>query len=343
MNSTPILKIAFPEHLPLPEGETVLAADVGGTKTALALYERRGGAMSLLRQNVYASKNFSSLEDAVRHFTGESALPARLSIAFAGPVQDRKAKATNLGWSIDSDALSRELGIPQVFLLNDLEAGAYGLAALTPQDFLTVYPGKTPATGNAAIIAPGTGLGEGGLYWDGSALHPFATEGGHSAFAPVDAFDAELMLFLQSQYGRVSWERVVSGPGILKIYTFLRDIKKRDAPDWLEEKIRTSDPAAAISLGAQEGADICVETLRLFARYLAVEASSLVLKLKATGGLFIGGGIPPKIWNDDLQSVFLQQFFDVGRLRPLLELTPVYLVLNPHTALLGAAYYGFQA
>ena len=343
MNSAPILKIAFPKHLPLPEGETVLAADVGGTKTALALYEMRGGAMSLLRQTVYASNKFTSLEEAIRHFTGTSPLPARLSIAFAGPVQDGKAKATNLGWSIDIDALSRELGVSRVFLLNDLEAGAYGLAALNPQDFLTVYPGKTPATGNAAIIAPGTGLGEGGLYWDGSTFHPFATEGGHSAFAPVDAFDAELMLFLQSQYSRVSWERVVSGPGILRIYTFLRDIKKQEAPDWLEERMRTSDPAAAISLGAQEGTDICVETLRLFVRYLAVESSSLVLKLKATGGLFIGGGIPPKIWNDDLQAVFLEQFFDVGRLRPLLEMTPVYLVLNQHTALLGAAYYGFQA
>ncbi|MBK8196650.1 MAG: glucokinase [Lewinellaceae bacterium] len=227
MNSAPILKIAFPKHLPLPEGETVLAADVGGTKTALALYEMRGGAMSLLRRTVYASNKFTSLEEAIRHFTGTSPLPARLSIAFAGPVQDGKAKATNLGWSIDIDALSRELGVSRVFLLNDLEAGAYGLAALNPQDFLTVYPGKTPATGNAAIIAPGTGLGEGGLYWDGSTFHPFATEGGHSAFAPVDAFDAELMLFLQSQYSRVSWERVVSGPGILRIYTFLRDIKNR--------------------------------------------------------------------------------------------------------------------
>ncbi len=330
-----IIPIAFPERRSLSEGAQLLAADVGGTKTHLALFELLDGAPVLVKETVYPSKQFGSLAEAIRHFTGTAPLPQRLSIAFAGPVQAGKAKATNLNWSIDAADLSRELDIPEVFLLNDLEAAAYGLAALTEQDMLTVYSGKTPSEGNAAIIAPGTGLGEAGLFRDGSALHPFATEGGHADFAPRNTFDWELLLYLQKQFGHVSWERVVSGPGIHQVYCFLRDIKQWKEPVGLREKMKDHDPAAAIAQGAQEGIPICRESLRLFARYLAVESSNLALKLKATGGIFIGGGVVPKIWNDDLQAVFLEHFFQVGRLRPLIEAVPVRLVLNEKMALLG--------
>ncbi|MBX2893622.1 MAG: glucokinase [Saprospiraceae bacterium] len=336
----PLLPIAFPKRTPLLEGVPLLAADVGGTKTALALFEKRGGVLAIVREAVYPSKSFGSLAEAVRHFVGNGLRPARLSIAFAGPVQGGKAKATNLGWNIEVAALSQAMSIPEVFLLNDLEAYAYGLAALTPSDVQTIFWGTSPATGNAAIIAPGTGLGEAGLYWDGVALHPFATEGGHAGFAPRDEFDCTLLLFLEKKYGRVSWERVVSGPGIHQMYRFLRDVKSMTAPAEVEENMEYQDPAAAISLGAVAGHPICVETLRLFARYLAMEAANLALKLKATGGVFIGGGVPPRIWNDDLQAVFLEHFFQVGRLRPLLESVPVHLVLNERGALLGAAWYG---
>lgn len=332
-----LISIALPHRHPLPEGGQLIAADVGGTKTHLALCEMRDGAPVIVRDAVYPSKQFASLAELVAQFHGEAPLPRRLSIAFAGPVQQGKAKATNLDWSVDTRALSEALNIPQVLLINDLEAAAWGLAALTPADLVSVHPGNGPAEGNAAIIAPGTGLGEAGLYWDGSALHPFATEGGHTDFSPRSVFDWEFLLYLQRQFGHVSWERVVSGPGIYQLYRFLRDEKKRGEPAWLQEKMKTGDPSAAISAGAHEGCSICEETLRLFVQYLAIEASNLALKLKSTGGIFIGGGVTPRIWNDDLQAVFLEHFFQVGRLRPLLEAMPVHLVLNQRLALLGAA------
>lgn len=336
----PLVPIAFPKREALKEGVTLLAADVGGTKIDLALMEVQNGNLSIIRETVYPSRQFSSLLVAIRHFIGQSPLPERLSIAFAGPVQDGKAYATNLGWHIDTRVLSEETGIAQVFLINDLEAEAYGLAALKKEDLITFYAGNAAAKGNAAIIAPGTGLGEAGLYWDGSALHPFATEGGHTDFAPRNDFDWELLQYLHHKFGHVSWERVLSGPGICNIYNFLRDVKHWEEPAWLKENMKVQEPGAAIGAAAQEGCPICVETLQVFARYLAVEASNLALKLNATGGVFIGGGIPPKIWNGNLQAIFLEHYLQVGRLRPLMELVPVHIVLNTQAVLLGAAYYG---
>lgn len=336
----PLVPIAFPKRIPLQEGKRLLAADVGGTKTHLALAEVSGGEIAIVEEQIFPSKDFGSLSEVVRKFIGNTTMPGRLSIAFAGPVLDGKAFATNLGWTIDTRLMHKELAISQVFLINDLEAGAYGLAALKKNDLVTIYPGNVNAKGNAAIIAPGTGLGEAGLYWDGAALYPFATEGGHTDFAPRHPFDWELLQYLQQKYGHVSWERVVSGMGICNIYDFLRDVKRWEEPAWLKEKMKEQEPGAAIGAGAQEGCPICVETLQVFVRYLAVEASNLALKINATGGIFIGGGIPPKIWNNSLQEIFLEHFLKVGRLRPLLESVPVHIVLNPKAVLLGAAYYG---
>lgn len=334
------LPLAFPSIEPLAEGATLLAADVGGTKTDLALFAVADGRLKLLKEVVFPSKKFRSLAEMAARFNGQFPRPQRLSIAFAGPVQDGKAKATNLDWSIDVDQLRRELGIAEIWLLNDLEAEAYGLAGLRAEELVTVYAGGPASAGNAAIIAPGTGLGEAGLYWDGNALHPFATEGGHTDFAPRDAFDWELLLYLQNKYCHVSWERLVTGPGIEHIFRFLRDVKKWEVPDILHQKIKKYPLAAAIGTAAREDCPVCVETLRLFVRYLAIEASNLALKLKATGGVFIGGGIVPKIWNDYFQEVFLHHFFRVGRLQPLIESVPVQIILNPRTAMLGAALYG---
>ena len=336
----PLVTIAFPKRAPMRDGATLLAADVGGTKTHLAFVEVKGGDIHFGKEAVYPSKQFASLLEAIRLFIGDALPPERLSIAFAGLVQDGKAFATNLGWNIDTRQLGEDLGIGQVFLINDLEAEAYGLAALKEQDLATIYPGNAHVKGNAAIIAPGTGLGEAGLYWDGAALHPFATEGGHTDFAPRTPFDWELLQYLQAKHGHVSWERVVSGIGICNIYNFLRDGKHREEPDWLKEKMKVQEQGAVIGAGAQEDCPICVETLEVFVRYLAVETSNLAMKLNATGGVFIGGGILPKIWNKNLQAIFLEHFLRVGRLRPLIEAVPVYLVLNTRAVLLGAAYYG---
>jgi glucokinase len=335
-----LIPIAFPKRQSLKEGATLLAADVGGTKTALAWVEIRDGEIVITRESVYPSKQFPTLLHVIQAFMADTALPERLSIAFAGPVHDGKAHATNLGWDIDTRQLSLETGVSQVFLINDLEAEAYGLAALKEQDLITIYAGDASPKGNAAILAPGTGLGEAGMYWDGSALHPFATEGGHTDFAPRNVFDWELLQYLQQKYGHVSWERVLSGPGICNIYDFLRDVKHWEEPAWLQENMKNQEPGAAIGSGALEGCPICVETLQVFARYLAVEASNLALKLNATGGVFIGGGIPPKVWNASLQAIFLEHYLQVGRLRPLMELVPVHIVLNTKAVLLGAAFYG---
>ena len=337
----PLLSIAFPKRPILSDGSTFLAADVGGTKTILALVEVRGGAISFLKETVYPSKQFGSLAEAIRTFTADiTHPPERISIAFAGPVQDGKAYATNLGWHLNTRLLMEELDVPEVYLINDLEAEAYGLTALTEEDLVTIYPGHAEAKGNAAIIAPGTGLGEAGLYWDGAALHPFATEGGHTDFAPRNAFDWDLLQYLQNKYGHVSWERVVSGMGICNIYDFLRDVKRWEEPAWVQERMKNEERGAVIGSSAKEGCAISMETLRIFMRYLAVETSNLALKLNATGGVFIGGGIPPKIWSDHLQEIFLEHFIQVGRLRPLIETVPVHVVLNQKAVLLGAAYYG---
>jgi len=334
-----LVPVSFPIKEPLSDGSVLLCADVGGTKTDLALFELRNSQLSILKEAVYPSREFNSLSEIVRQFRIETPRPERFCVAFAGPVQAGKAKATNLNWVIDADELSRELHIPQVFVINDLEATAYGLAALLEKDLITIYPGENTRQGNAAIVAPGTGLGEAGLFWDGTALRPFATEGGHTDFAPRTEFDCELLLHLQKQFGHVSWERVISGPGIHQIYSFLRDIKKWEEPAGFLDRFNGQDPPAVIAIAAAEGIPICEETLRLFIRYLAVEASNLALKLNATGGIFLAGGILPKIWNEGLQQVFLQHFFEVGRMQSLMKSVPVYLVLNPQTALLGAASF----
>jgi len=308
MKSDSLIPVSFPVRESLPDGAALLCADVGGTKTDMALFELRDGHLSILKETVYPSRQFSSLTEIVRQFIKETSHPERFCVAFAGPVQAGKAKGTNLSWGIDSDELSKALRIPQVFVINDLEAEAYGLAALEDKDLITIYKGEKTQQGNVAIIAPGTGLGEAGLFWDGRALQPFATEGGHTDFAPRSDFDCELIHYLQQQFGHVSWERVISGPGIHQIYCFLRDIKKWEEPAWLLDSMKQKDPSAVIATAAAEGSPICVETLRLFVRYLAIETSNLALKLKSTGGIFLAGGILPKIWNEDLQKVFLKHF-----------------------------------
>lgn len=336
----PTISIAFPKRPAMSNGTRLLAADIGGTKTDLALFEIHKGELMLMREVVFTSHKFSDVAEMLQRFNGEKPIPERLSIAFAGPVQDGKAEATNLNWHIDTAQLSRTLGIPKVYLINDLEAEAYGLAGLAASELRTVYPGLANAGGNAAIIAPGTGLGEAGLYWDGASLRPFATEGGHADFAPRDEFDWRLLEYLQKKFGHVSWERVVSGPGIENIFRFLRDHKNWDVPASLRAKMKDHDMAEAIGLAAESDCPVCVQTLRRFVQYLAVEASNLALKFKATGGVYLGGGILPKIWNEHLEAVFFEQFVQVGRMQPLLESMPVYLVLNPKTALIGAALYG---
>ncbi len=334
------IPIGFPQKQRLFEEHYVLAADIGGTKTHLALCLVKEGRCIIEKDYKYASQDWNSFEAVVQDFAETTKLPDRMCVAFPGPVVEGKAQAANLHWNLDSKVMSKKLNIRNVSLINDLEANAYGLSALNKEDVSTIYWGNDKPTGNAAVISPGTGLGEAGMFFDGQDLHPFATEGGHCDFGPRSMMDMEILEYLQSKHDHVSWERVLSGPGIYTIYRFLRDVKKRETPVWLEKNIHDGDPAAAISKGAEDGCAICEETLELFVRFLAIEAANLALKIKSTGGLFIGGGIIPKIWNETYKEVFLEHFFPVGRLQSLIEEIPIHILLNSKTALLGAAFYG---
>jgi len=325
---------------------TLLAADIGGTKTNIALYRADPNGLSSLQEKRYLSKDHSSFMEIVRDFTGiigeltGGRAPERIAAAVAGPVVDGKSKLTNLPWVLDSEAMGKELGVPVRFI-NDLEATAYGMAGLGEDELVTLAAGDANAKGNIAIIAPGTGLGEAGLYWDGRHYHPFATEGGHSDFAPRTKTDVELFWFLQRQYGHVSWERVVSGMGIRNIFHFLTEGRHEDIPEWLSQRLKDEDPAAVISEAAIKHEDlVCAETMELFVRYLATEASSLVLKLMATGGLFIAGGIPPKILPLLQSNSWEGNFDNNGRMHDLSDRVPIHVVLNDKMALQGAAWYG---
>ncbi|MCB0547111.1 MAG: glucokinase [Phaeodactylibacter sp.] len=330
-----LIPITFPRQNPLPEGVPLLATDVGGTKADMALFVMENGLPVLQEEHRYASSQWDSLIDMARDFCVGTPLPKRMSISFAGPVKQGKAQGTNLPWDIDSHALRHALGMDDVFLINDLEANCYGLAALKEEDLEIIHPGEVVEPGNSAVISPGTGLGEGGLFWDGEAYRPFATEGGHAHFAPRDELDWRLFKYLAEQYGHVSWERVVSGMGITNIFRFLRDVEQMEVPASLEHI-----EAPAISRAAAEGNPISQRALKLFFRYLAWEAANLVMKFKATGGIYIGGGIVPKLWDATHRDIFNEHFFVVGRLASLVRMAPVNLILNQKTALLGAGWYG---
>lgn len=318
----------------------VLVGDIGGTKTALGLAQTQRDHVELDGLRRYASAEFASLDEIVRSYLQDTGVSCRFAaFAIAGPVRDRRSQATNLPWALDADAMEQSLGFSGVALLNDLEAMAWGLAALGPGDLAEIHPGDASG-GNACVVAAGTGLGEAGLFWDGLRHHPFATEGGHADFAPADAVECALLTFLQRRFGRVSWERVVSGPGIRSLYEFLLDRQGGASPQWLEDAFVTGDPAAAIAEAAAAGrCPLCVETMDLFFRLYGREAGNMALKHMALGGVFLGGGIAPKNLELLRRSAFLAGFFDKGRLEPLMRAMPVRVIIQSGTPLLGAARF----
>jgi glucokinase len=333
----------FPKYKDINEVITVLSADIGGTKTSLGLFITEGEKLKLLKDATFSSKQYPSFYDVIEQFLKENKpiFPDVLSIGVAGPVVNGAVKLTNLPWTLDRNQLRLETGIKEVYLLNDLEATAYGLAGVREDDLAYIYKSKQVIAGNMAVLAPGTGLGEAGMFWDGSAYRPFAAEGGHSEFSPRTNLDIELLRFLHNQYEIVSWEHLLSGAGIYNIYKFLRDVRGYKEPAWLSEKLETEDPAAVISHTAMRGLnDCCTQAMENYITYLAREATSLVLKLKATGGLVLGGGIPPKIYPLLRSELFHQEFQKSDRMELLLENVPIYIILNSKAALVGAAYYG---
>jgi glucokinase len=339
------LPLSLPRRNEIPDkGITVLAGDVGGTKTNLAIYHATASEIKPVQSTRYASADFHSVTEIIQRFLTEHSLarPDRISLGVAGPVLNGKVDVTNLNWVLDTAMIAKDTGVKEVVMINDLEAMAYGLAGLEPEDFITIHPGKAGSGGNMAVLAPGTGLGEAGLYWNGSAYFPFSTEGGHCDFSPRTDLDMELCKYLQEKHGVVSWEMVMAGPAVTSIYTFLRDVKQKEEPAWLTEQLITEkDDSAVISQAALHNkAAICVETMDLFVRYIARETSNLVLKMKATGGVFLGGGIPPKIAPLLLQEAFYRHYMDCDRMQHLLETVPIRIIKNDKTGLIGAAYYG---
>jgi len=323
-----------------PTNGNILAGDVGGTKTNLALYEYKDGQLFLIKQETYRTKEYSSLLDIITDFEVEEiAKIDSICFGVAGPITKGKVHGTNFPWDIDTEELIQALQLESIFLINDMQANAYGLAAICEKD-LDVLKYGSKIEGNAVIISPGTGLGEAGLYWDGSAYHPFATEGGHCDFSPRNDFDLEIWKYFQQKYGHVSWERLLSGQGIRDTYQLIRNVSGEKETEAFKAKMEKEDPAAVITKTALEGIDpVCGETLDLFVRFLAIETSQLALKFKATGGIFIGGGIMPKIIKGMNREVFTDNFMQSGRMNSLLQMVPVNVILNDNTALLGAAYY----
>lgn len=317
----------------------ILAGDIGGTNTRLALVEAAGDELRIEAEETFPSRERTSLEAAIAEFL--SLHPCTLtgaSIGIAGPVRNGRCEATNLPWVVDSRTVAKRLRLKRVGLINDLEANAYGIAVLRSTDFVVLNKGARSATGNRAIISAGTGLGEAGMYWDGALHRPFASEGGHTDFAPRNRLEMELLNHVLNRHRRVSYERLVSGPGLAQIYHFLRDARKGEEPQWLTEQLRGGDPAPVISKCALEGTSpLCLMALELFVSLYGAEAGNLALKLLATGGVYLGGGIAPKIIAKLKEPEFLNAFTAKGRMRPLLQDIPVRVIMNPKTALLGAA------
>jgi glucokinase len=317
----------------------VLGGDIGGTKVNLALFDWQDGRLSRLRMESYHSLELDGLPGALNRFLGGKAPPLEAAaFGVAGPVQTGRARITNLPWSVDGDNLRSVLGIRRLKLINDLEATAYGVLTLEAADMLVLNPGKA-APGNAAVIAAGTGLGEGLLFWDGAQYHPAPSEGGHTDFAPRNDLEAELLVFLRRRYQHVSYERLLSGPGLVNIYEFLRDTGRGDEPPAFAQQLRENDPAAAISHAALQGAPpLCVQALALFTAIYGAEAGNLALKVMATGGVYVGGGIAPKIRAQLAAGAFMAAFRDKGRMSFLMDLMPVRVILKETAALDGAGY-----
>ncbi len=314
--------------------QTVLAGDIGGTKTRLAIAEVSGSQVKPVFDESFQSRNFPSFDSLLGEFLSGKAVPASAAFGIAGPVEGRSVDVTNLPWRIHADELMKRFGFSRCTLLNDLEATACGLPALCEEDLLTLQDGFADAIGNAAVIAPGTGLGEAGLFWDGKVHRPFATEGGHSSFSPESELEMDLLKHLKARYAHVSWERVVSGEGLLNIYEFLR----MNLPD------SSMRDAAAISQAALDGSDAtCVQALECFVKLLGTEAGNLALKVMSRSGIYIGGGIPPKILPVLKNGAFLEAFLNKGRMRHLLEKMPVRVILDDRAALYGAALRAAEA
>ena len=326
----------------------LLAGDIGGTKTTLALFDSEHGPRSPLEEQIFPSGDYGKLEDIIVEFLAPKDVSVgRAVFGVAGPVVDGRAAITNLPWTLDEKELARVLRVDAVHLLNDLQAIAYGISLLQGGDLETLNLGSPDPQGVIAVIAPGTGLGESFVCRDGSDYRAYPSEGGHTDFAPSTAQEVELLRFLQTKMEHVSYERVCSGMGIPNIYQFLKETGGAEEPPWLREKLSSADDPTPIivnaALDAEDPCEICQTALFLFVSILGAEAGNLALKVLATGGVYLAGGMPPRILPVLKDGRFMNAFTNKGRLSGLLTRVPVHVILAPAIALMGAASYGMEA
>ncbi|RXH57944.1 glucokinase [Granulicella sibirica] len=324
----------------------ILAGDVGGTKVHLALYEFANGRLKPVRDHKYPAHDFATLDEIVNDFFKDDDASRKQVVAACfgcpGPVKNGRLKLTNLPWTLDSRDLQASLKIEHIFLINDLEANGYGIPELAPESIFTLHQADPTSVGHRGLVSAGTGLGEALLIWDGDKRHtPIPSEGGHVDFAPRDDQEIALLQYLRRTLnGRVSTERVVSGIGIKNVYAFLKDDQKIEEPAWLRERMEHEDPNAVIGQSAEDGSsELCAETLRIFAGSYGAEAGNVALKILAAGGIYLGGGIAPKILKTLQNGVFMKAFVDKGRMEGILQGIPVRIILDDTCALLGAAGY----
>jgi glucokinase len=323
----------------------MLAGDIGGTKTNLAVFSSQVGLHAPLAEGTFPSGDYPSLEALVQEFLSRNGIEVdRASFGVAGPVVNGQAKITNLPWMMDEENLAEVLGLPSVHLLNDLLAFAHAVPFLTEKDLHVLNKGSAVSGGAMAVVAPGTGLGEAYLTWDGTKYRAHASEGGHADFAPANASETGLLQYLQDRFDHVSYERVCSGSGLANIYDYLKDSGYAEEPDWLADHMASAhDRTPAIvkaALDEDRPCELCNATLSMFISVLGAEAGNVALKMMATGGVYLGGGIPPRILSTIEKGPFMEAFRRKGRMSKLMEKIPVYVILNPKAALLGAACHG---
>ena len=320
----------------------ILAGDVGGTKTTLAIFDPQHDALRVpIIEQSYPSREYGSLEAILDRFIAEhDPKIERAGFGIAGPVVNRHVETPNLPWKITVDALSDRLGIPgdRIGMTNDLVANAMGVEALRPEDVHTIHAGVATDQGNSALLSAGTGCGMAIVVHHGDHVTPVATEGGHIDFAPRNALEIGLLEHMRKRFGRVSYERVLSGPGLHNIYGYLRDTGFAAEPDWLAAEIANGDPGAAISKAAlARSSDLAAQTLEMFVSIYGAMAGNLALMVLATRGVYIGGGIAPKILRKLEEGSFVESFRQKGRFTPMMERIPVHVILDAKAALYGAA------
>jgi glucokinase len=322
----------------------VLAADVGGTKTNVGLYAKGKRRPLLKAIKTYSSQDASGLEDIINRFLKDTGASVRRAcFGVAGPIQKGRVKTTNLPWEVSEAGIKRRFGWSQVGLINDLTATALGIPLLQPRE-LCLLNNKRPSKGqNMGLLAPGTGLGMALLVWTGDRYIPMPSEGGHMDFGPNTLAEIDLWKYLHRRFGHVSTERVLSGPGLFNIYQWLRDSGRYKEPVWLSRKISEDDPSKVISEAAlNRKTPLAAAALKMFIGILGATAGNLALAGMTTGGMYLGGGIPPKILSRLHDYGFLEAFENKGRFKAFVQKIPVRVILYDKAALLGAAQWAFS-